>query len=166
MAPMLTARLEVRPLLEDDRRRFVELFQDPEFMVFSDGVHDLASANRRFDEMLRAANELPFAKQPVVERASGRVVGYSGVAWFDFEGARRLEFGYRLVPEARGRGYATEAGLAVMGRAAETFHGELLAMIDPRNVASKAVITKLNFTFWRQVEINGYHDDLYRRTFA
>jgi RimJ/RimL family protein N-acetyltransferase len=85
MAPMLTARLEVRPPLEDDRRRFVELFQDPEFMVFSDGVHDLASANRRFDEMLRAANELPFAKQPVVERASGRVVGYSGVAWFDFE---------------------------------------------------------------------------------
>jgi RimJ/RimL family protein N-acetyltransferase len=163
---MLTARLEVRPPLEDDRRRFVELFQDPEFMVFSDGVHDLASANRRFDEMLRAANELPFAKQPVVERASGRVVGYSGVAWFDFEGARRLEFGYRLVPEARGRGYATEAGLAVLGRAAETFHGELLAMIDPRNVASKAVITKLNFTFWRQVEINGYHDDLYRRTFA
>jgi RimJ/RimL family protein N-acetyltransferase len=135
-------------------------------MVFSDGVHDLDSANLRFNEMMSTVNELPFAKQPVIERASGRIVGYSGVAWFDFEGARRLEFGYRLVPEARGRGYATEAGCAVLGLAAETFRGELLAMIDPRNAASRAVISKLDFTFWRQAEINGHHDDLYRRTFA
>jgi RimJ/RimL family protein N-acetyltransferase len=162
---MLTDRLEVRAPIEADRLRFVELFRDSEFMVFSDGVHDLDSANLRFDQMMRTANELPFAKQPVIERASGRIVGYSGVAWFDFEGARRLEFGYRLVPEARGRGYATEAGCAVLGLAAETFRGELLAMIDPRNTASKSVISKLDFTFWRQAEINGYYDDLYRRTF-
>jgi RimJ/RimL family protein N-acetyltransferase len=163
---MLTDRLEVRAPIEADRIRFVELFRDPEFMVFSDGVHDLNSANLRFDRMMRTANELPFAKQPVIERASGRIVGYSGVAWFDFEGARRLEFGYRLVPEARGRGYATEAGYAVLGLAAETFRGELLAMIDPRNAASRAVISKLDFTFWRHTEINGYCDDLYRRVFA
>jgi hypothetical protein len=41
---MLTARLEVRLPREADRNRFVELFRDPEFMVFSDGVHDLDSA--------------------------------------------------------------------------------------------------------------------------
>ena len=93
-------------------------------------------------------------------------MGYSGVAWFDFDGARRLEFGYRLVPEARGRGDATEAGCAVLGLAEETFQGELLAMIDPRNDASEAVIIKLDFTFWRRAEINGHHVDLYRRTFA
>ena len=107
---MLTERLEVQPPREEDRTRFVGLFCAPEFMVFSEGVHDLESANVRFDGMLRTAIEVPFAKQPVIERATGTIVGYSGVAWFDFEGERRLEFGYRLVPEARGRGYATEAG--------------------------------------------------------
>jgi RimJ/RimL family protein N-acetyltransferase len=163
---MLTDRLEVRAPIEADRVRFVKLFRDPEFMVFSEGVHDLDSANVRFDQMMRTASELPFGKQPVIERRSGQIVGYSGVAWFDFEGARRLEFGYRLVPEARGRGYATEAGCAVLGLAAATFQGELLAMIDPRNAASKAVIRKLDFTFWRQAEIDGYQDDLYRRTFT
>jgi RimJ/RimL family protein N-acetyltransferase len=163
---MLTDRLEVRAPIEADRARFVELFRDPEFMVFSDGVHDLDSASLRFDEMMSTARELPFAKQPVIERPSGRIVGYSGVAWFDFEGARRLEFGYRLVPDARGRGYATEAGRAVLGLAEQTFRGEVLAIIDPVNAASKAVINKLDFTFWRQTEIDGYHVELYQRTFA
>jgi len=37
------------------------------------------------------------------------------VNWFDFEEQRRLEYGYRLVPEARGKGYATEAGRALLG---------------------------------------------------
>ena len=96
----------------------MQLFCDPDFMAFSAGVHDPASAHARFDEMLRTAIDVPFAKQPLVERVTGSLVGYSGVAWFDFEGTRRLEFGYRLVPEARGRGYATEAGRALAGELA------------------------------------------------
>jgi RimJ/RimL family protein N-acetyltransferase len=163
---MLTERLEVRLPREPDRARFVELFCCPEFMVFSGGVHDLDSAHARFDEMLRTASEVPFAKQPVIERATRTIVGYSGVAWFDFEGVRRLEFGYRLVPEARGQGYATEAGRQVLALAAMTFRGELLAMIDPTNEASQGVISKLGFTFWKQAEINGYRDNLYRREFS
>jgi RimJ/RimL family protein N-acetyltransferase len=163
---VLTHRLELRPPTEGDRDRFVALFRDPRFMVFSAGVHDLDSAHTRFDEMLRTSRELPFAKQPVIERATGAIVGYSGVAWFDFEGARRLEFGYRLVPEARGRGYATEAGRAVLDLAAETFRGELLAMIDPTNTPSSNVIGKLGFGFWKYAVVDGYRDRLYRRTFA
>jgi RimJ/RimL family protein N-acetyltransferase len=162
---MLTQRLELRLPCERDRERFVELFCDPDFMVFSAGVHDVASAHARFDEMLSTAAELPFAKQPLIELGTGALVGYSGVAWFDFEDTRRLEFGYRLVPEARGRGYATEAGRAVLALAAETFRGELLAMIDPRNDASTNVAVKLGFTFWKQEIVNGYRDNLYRRAF-
>jgi RimJ/RimL family protein N-acetyltransferase len=111
---MLTDRLEIRAPIEADRDRFVRLFCDPAFMVFSGGVHDSDGANRRFDEMMRLAQEVPFAKQPVVELASGEIVGYTGVAWFEFEGVPRLEYGYRLIPEARGRGYATEAGRALL----------------------------------------------------
>jgi RimJ/RimL family protein N-acetyltransferase/predicted N-acetyltransferase YhbS len=162
---VLTHRLELRLPVEADRSRFVELFQDPAFMEFSAGVHDVASAHARFDDMLRTADELPFGKQPIVERSSGRIVGYSGVAWFAFDGTTRLEFGYRLTPEARGVGYATEAGRAVLSVAARSFRGELLAMIDPRNVASKRVIDKLGFDFWKLAEVNGFRDELYRRRF-
>jgi len=162
---VLTDRLELRAPRESDRSRFVELFCDPDFMVFSDGVHTIESAHTRYDEMLRNGAELPYAKQPVIERSTGTIVGYCGVAWFDFEGERRLEFGWRLVPGARGRGYATEASRAVLDFAAETFHGEILAMIDPTNQPSRNVATKLGFTFWKPATINGFLDDLYRLPF-
>ena len=100
--------------------RLVELFCDDDFMVFSSGALDAAAASIRFDEMLQRSKEVPFAKQPVVDRSTGVIVGYSGVDRFDFEGEQRLELGYRLVPQARGMGYATEASLAVLSIAAKT----------------------------------------------
>ena len=158
---MLTSRLEVRLPVENDRKRFVELFHDEGFMVFSSGVQGVAGANRRFDKMLVRAEELPFAKQPVIERATGTIIGYSGASWHEFEGRNRLEFGYRLVAEARGRGYATEASQAVLVRAAETFRGEMLAFIDPRNHASQNVAHKLGFRFWKQAIVDCYLDNIY-----
>jgi RimJ/RimL family protein N-acetyltransferase len=164
---VLTERLEVRWPVEADRRRFVELFQDPAFMEFSAGVHDVASANARFDTMLETCERVPFAKQPIIVRSSGEIVGYSGAAWFEFEGALQLEFGYRLVPHARGQGYATEASLALLAVASESFRGKLLAMIDPRNLASKGVIGKLGFEFWKSgVDDDGYGVEFYRRSFS
>ena len=161
---MLTPRLELRLPVETDRERFVELFGDERFMEFSDGALDSDGANRRFDEMLERAAELPFAKQPVIERRTGSIVGYSGVNWFELEGQRRLEWGYRLVPEARGRGFATEAGSALLTVAEAVFNGELVAMIDPTNVPSQNVARKLGFEFWKQGTIDdGFLVNLYRR---
>jgi RimJ/RimL family protein N-acetyltransferase len=159
---MLTSRLEIRLPVDADRGRFVELFCDDGFMVFSSGVLDVDGANRRFDRMLARAEELPFAKQPVIERATSAIIGYSGVDWFDLEDRPRLEFGYRLVKEARGQGYATEASRAVLGVAATTFRGEILAIIDPSNLASRRVAAKLGFTFWKQALVDGYLGNLYR----
>jgi len=160
---VLTPRLEVRLPRESDRARFVELFCDEAFMVFSSGVLTTRAAHDRFDEMLVRGEEVTFAKQPVVERSTGLIVGYSGVNWFDFEGQRRLEFGWRLIPEARGMGYGTEASRAVLDEAAATFCGEVIAMVDPTNEASQNVCRKLGFGFWKQAVVDGYLDDIYRR---
>lgn len=160
---MLTPRLEVRLPRESDRARFVQLFCDEDFMTFSSGVLTPDAAHDRFDEMLTRGAEFTFAKQPVIERSTGIIVGYAGVDWFVLEGRRRLEFGYRLVPEARGRGYATEASRAVLASAVETYRGEILAIIDPTNNASQNVVSKLGFTFWKQAVVAGYVDNLYRR---
>jgi RimJ/RimL family protein N-acetyltransferase len=158
----MSLRLEIRLPRESDRERFVELFCDEDFMVYSSGVLAPDAAHRRFDEMLIRGAELSFAKQPVIERSTGVIVGYSGVNWFDFEGMRRLEFGYRLVAEARGKGYGTESSRLVLAKAAAAFGGELLAMIDPRNDASQNVARKLDFVFWKQAIVDGFLDNIYR----
>jgi RimJ/RimL family protein N-acetyltransferase len=157
-----TPRLDLRPPREDDRARFVALFCDDDFMIFSGGVLDAEAAHARFDRMLENAAEIPFAKQPVIERSSGAILGYAGVDWFDFEGERRLEFGWRLVPDSRGKGYATEATRALLGIAGKTFRGEILAMIDPRNHPSANVARKVGFTFWKQAVVDGWLDDIFR----
>ncbi|MFT6292402.1 MAG: RimJ/RimL family protein N-acetyltransferase [Ilumatobacter sp.] len=157
-----TDRLDLRRPVEADRSVFVDLFCRDDFMVFSGGTLSAEASDARFDVMLKNGSETRFAKQPVVRRDSGQIVGYCGVAWFDFEGQRRHEFGYRFISEARGYGYATEAGKALLDLAAESFDGELIAMIDPTNVASKRVAVKLGFEFWKLAEVNDCVDEIYR----
>ena len=156
-----TERLLVRPPREADPDRFVGLFCDEDFMVFYPGVRTEEEAADRFDHMVAVCQTIPFGKQPVVERSSGRVVGYTGVDYIDVEGKTWLEWGYRLVPERRGRGYATEASQALLATAHQTYAGELLAIIAPENLASQNVCNKLGFTFWKQAPVEGDIRNLY-----
>lgn len=148
-----TERLIVRSPLEADRTRFVEMFTDPEFTVFSNGVHDVASANTRFDQMLALAAALPFAKQPVIERSTGTIVGYTGAGTVVLDGhdeLDRLEWGWRFMPQARGLGYATEAASALLAVAERHADGEMLCVIDVDNHPSRRVADKLGFQPWRR----------------
>jgi RimJ/RimL family protein N-acetyltransferase len=158
---MTTARLLVRPPRETDRSRFMELFRDADFMVFYPSVLTEEQASDHFDHMVAVCETIPFGKQPVVELSSGMVVGYTGVDYIDFEGKTWLEWGYRLVPETRGRGYATEASRALLYKARQTYAGELLAIIAPENLASQKVCRKLGFTFWKQAPVDGDLRNLY-----
>ena len=79
----LTPRLEVRCPTELDRPRFVEFFCDDAFMAFSGGPLAADEAHACFDRMLARYGEFSFAKQPIVERCSGVVIGYTGVDWIE-----------------------------------------------------------------------------------
>ncbi len=144
-----TDRLLVRPPVEDDRARFVELFTDEAFTVWSGGVHDVASANERFDGMLVLADAVPYAKQPVIKKDTGTIVGYSGVGTVVFEGLDRLEWGWRFVPAVRGKGYATEATKALLDLADSQGNGEMLCIIATGNNPSMRVAEKAGFHKWR-----------------
>jgi RimJ/RimL family protein N-acetyltransferase len=159
---LTTERLVVRHPAGSDRARFVELFCDERFMVFSNAAMSQAQANRRFDRMLTRCAEISFAKQPVVERSSQNVVGYTGVDWIEFEGRRWLEWGYRLTTDARDKGYATEASLALLDYAVRHYTGELLGIIHPENGSSHRVIRKLGFEYWKRAPVEGEMRDLYR----
>lgn len=143
MTRVETDRLIIRHPMEHDRSRFVELFTDEAFTVFSDGVHDVESANNRFDRMLGMVGVVAYAKQPVIERTSGAIVGYTGADSVVFDGIDRLEWGWRLVPGARARGYATETAAALLSVADNVDDGEMLCLIDADNHASRRVAEKV-----------------------
>ena len=86
---IITSRLEVRAPCESDRTRFVELFLSDDFMVFSGRARSVVAAHARFDHMHAMCEVIGFAKQPIIERASGIIVGYTGVDHFTLEGEPR-----------------------------------------------------------------------------
>ena len=146
-----TQRLLVRAARESDRARFIELFTDEAFMVFSEGVHDAESASSRFDRMVALAGTVPYAKQPIIERATGTIIGYTGVDFITVDGLDRLEWGWRLIPETRGQGYATEATEALLAVADAHDDGEMLCIIASDNQPSMRVAEKVGFRRWRHV---------------
>jgi RimJ/RimL family protein N-acetyltransferase len=112
--------------------------------------------------MLKMVRDVPFGKQPIIKRSSATIVGYTGVDWYEFDSGRGLEFGYRLAPRYRARGYATEASKALLDKAAEFFEGETFAMIHPENKPSQKVCEKLGFAFLKRAVLDGDLCNLYR----
>lgn len=69
----------------------------------------------------------------------GRVIGEVGAG-------RLPDFGFMIHPDFWGRGFATEASIAFIAYAfRNTTATELLADVDPRNVASLRVLDRLGF---------------------
>ena len=112
--------------------------------------------------MTELARTLPVAKQAVVEKASGGVIGYAGADYLGFRGQRRLEFGYRLVGRARGIGYATEASCGLLAAAWSDPAEELLAIIRPENHSSKRVARKVGFVYAETAVEFGYATEVWK----
>ncbi len=151
MTTVETERLLIRNAEESDRERLVGLFTDPIFTTFSSGVLDVRSANARFDRMLDFAEKVPYAKQPIIEKATETIIGYTGVDSAVVEGIERLEWGWRLAGEARGHGYATEATMALLDVADSRDDGEMLCIVACENQPSHRVAGKVGFVGWKRV---------------
>jgi RimJ/RimL family protein N-acetyltransferase len=115
---VLTARLELRPIVEDDLDALVELDGFPAVRDAIDPFHehipDDVAQRREYER--RLVGDAGFVA--AIERASGRLIG-----WFQCElasdGSGELELGYRLRPDAWGEGFATEGAAALLADALE-----------------------------------------------
>lgn len=79
----------------------------------------------------------------VVQKESGEPIGYCGVVW-DAEGDRP-ELAFELLRSTHNRGYATEAGGAVIGWAGDAGIARLWASVWDWNIASRRALEKLGF---------------------
>ena len=144
---LCTARLVLRPLTRDDAAAVAA--GDRTGRPWSPGFprdDDMDAAR-----MLLAAADAPGARDlaygayVLVLRASGLVVGTAG--FFGPPGAEgRVEIGYGLVPEVRGRGLPTEVVDALVSLARQDPRvGVVVASTDPDNLASQRVLDKSGF---------------------
>jgi len=157
--PIRSARLDLvllSPLLMDaiaagDRRAGQALagfVLAAEF--FSGDPEDVAYFGMRRDQVLRDASWAPWSQRAIVSRAQNAMVGTAtfhgppGVNDTSTPGA--AEVGYEVFPAYRGRGFATEAGRALIDWARRD-HGvtHFVSGVAPENLASLRVGEKLGF---------------------
>jgi len=143
-----TVRLIIRPLEAKDAEALARIWTDPE-------VTRHMSGPRIFDEVRNnlladAGQPTPprFDLWPLVEKATGRVVGHCGLLDKDVDGHLEIELVYVLAKDVWGRGYATEAAIALRDYAFKDLGLlRLIALIEPENAASARVAEKVGFRF-------------------
>ena len=98
----------------------------------------------------------------MVEKTEHQAIGYCGRFYFtDILGQPEIEIGYRLARPFWGRGYATEAALAVREYSFNVLClPRLSALIDPQNAASLRVAQKAGMIYTGEVLLEAYtHPD-------
>lgn len=93
----------------------------------------------------------------VVRKETADVIGYCGLTSHGNGSLDEPELAYELFGAAHGRGYATEAALAVVAWAVEARYRRLWAGVWDWNVASRRVLEKLGFRETGIVEPTSIH---------
>jgi [ribosomal protein S5]-alanine N-acetyltransferase len=152
--PPPTTRLRFRAWRDDDLSLARAVFGDARVTALVGGPFDDAQIAARLASELACQRAHGFAYWPVF--VGDDFVGCCGLKPRDLT-AHILELGFYFTPASWGRGYATEAGHAVIAFAwsALTAHS-LFAGHHPENAGSRATLAKLGFAYT--------HDELYPPT--
>lgn len=143
-----TERLIMRPVRVEDVDDLLTMHADPVTRrVFGEWTRD--QVEDWAERSVREWEERGHGKLSILDRESGAFLGRSGLRfWPEFD---ETEVGWVLMPEARGRGVATEAGRACAEWGFRDFDlPYVTAMIAPDNDASTAVARRLGMTPLRE----------------
>ena len=163
--PLLTDRLRLRELREEDLEELTAILGDPAVMryfpalKYRDDVR--AWLGRHLDRYARDGAGLW-----AVERLEdGAFVGDCGLMVQQPGGVPEVEVGYHFARGAWGRGYATEAARACAQLALGPLAlARVVAMVRPENAPSRAVALRLGMRVEKQIQHAGYLHDLFVRT--
>jgi RimJ/RimL family protein N-acetyltransferase len=148
-----TERLRLRAVTLDDVEDLVRLHDDPLVAEYL-GIRDRGWYEWRVGASEDEWSERGYGFVVVTDALNGRFLGRTGLKyWPQFA---ETELGWVLRPQARGRGYATEAARALLDWSFEGFDFPYVtAMIRPDNEPSIAVAERLAMTPLREDELLG-----------
>jgi RimJ/RimL family protein N-acetyltransferase len=141
MHGVTTERLLFRAVSMDDRHWWMEYINSADAIRFMSLVLGSEDSCREFiQRALDRQRTDGSGLNAIIEQASGKPVGMTGLLTQVVDGVDELEVGYHLLPSAWGKGYATEAAIACKEFARQhKVVSSVISLIDHQNVASQAV---------------------------
>lgn len=159
-----TQRLLIRRFTVDDAEAYWPLVSSPEVLRYVgepaltsiEAVRDLIESRPLRDYQLYG-----YGRMACIDKDSGRLIGFSGLKYLD--DMNETDIGYRFLPEAWGKGYATESAAAILARQSLQFGlRRIIGLVEPENHGSVRVLKKLGLTFERRLADASHGDlDLY-----
>ncbi|RAK70311.1 GNAT family N-acetyltransferase [Hymenobacter edaphi] len=142
-----TTRLALRPITAADFDLYLRFQSDPQIMRHIGAPRPAEVVRQYLDDMPADYARWPgMGRWFTVEKASGRVVGIHLLKPLDT--SAHIELGYRLLPEAWGRGYATEMGRALIEYGFGPLGlAQVVGITAPDNVASQHVLEKCGLRY-------------------
>jgi RimJ/RimL family protein N-acetyltransferase len=148
-----TERLLIRRFTVDDAEAYWLLVSDPAVLryVGEPPLNSIAAVRDLLETRpLRDYRLYGYGRMACIDKDSGRLLGFSGLKYLD--DMDETDIGYRFLPEAWGKGYATESGAAIMARqSAESSLRRIIGLVEPENDGSVRVLKKLGLTFERRL---------------
>lgn len=144
--PQRTARLLIRAFTPEDEEAIFAIHGDPLATRYMTGPLTREASRANLAALIRRVEETGYGPYAVVLRETGRVIGWAGIQ--QVPGEPLIEVLFALQAEHWGHGYATEASKALLSVCFHEFAmEEVVATVDPRNLASIAVLRNQGFVY-------------------
>ncbi|EEF26001.1 N-acetyltransferase, putative [Ricinus communis] len=149
MTVLTTTRLQLQPFDDHHYDGLRALNTNPEVMRHITGRPETAEETTALIARVKSAwATLGYAWWALIDSESGRLIGSGCIQNIERNPANPLEIGWRLAPDAQGKGYATEAAQAMANFAFDTLKTkELVAVCHPDNTGSEKVMQRLGMTY-------------------
>jgi len=152
-----TDRLILRPWTHDDAPRLLDMQSRVEVMKWlGDGeprlMKDLDEAHARIDRYAEMSSTPPLAFWAIEPRSGGAPRGTVLLLTLPNAEDGEVEIGWHLHPDSWGRGYASEAALAVLAHGFAAGLPEILAVTHLGNHPSMAVARRIGMRHQGVVE--------------
>lgn len=149
MHSLITERLRLRMVEQSDAHFIEQLYNTPDFLQFigDKQIRSQADAVKYIEEKILAMHQQHGVCLLLVERLdSQEKLGVCGLIKRPELAA--YDIGYGFLPSTYGQGFGYEAGQAVINYAKQRSNiDELVAITTSDNVGSRALLTKLGFTY-------------------
>jgi ribosomal-protein-alanine N-acetyltransferase len=141
-----TDRLIIKSNQEVDLEPLAALWADPEVTHYMGGPRNYEEILKILREDAQINPQPTFDLWPVIEKATGQIIGTAGILEKDIDGRSQYEIIYVLAKAAWGKGFATELASSLKDYAFDELGlKRVTALIDPDNVKSEMVATKIGF---------------------
>ncbi len=141
-----TERLRLRPIQKLDFEDLCILDSDPDVRrYFPEGALEIEQIAREVDRFVMEWKTLGFGMFAAIEKNNNHFIGRCGFAKLE---SGEVEFGYLLLKEYWGQGYATEASKALLEWGVKNIPTDHIVGFAPANhLASRRVLEKCGMQY-------------------